>query len=106
MAEEAKLGFLKLFPAGFGKKPKEGEIPPSEASGAGRAATCALAQQAPIDATVPRGLGMTQLFRDPAKWIAVAGDTCPDYSDCGEETSCLSNFYLGAAAAPSEAHSL
>ena len=62
---EAKLGFLKLFPAGTGKKPKEGEAAPGEAAKAGCAAAGVLAQQAPAGATAPLGLRMPQLLRDP-----------------------------------------
>ena len=51
MTEEAKLGFLKLFPPGFGKKPKEGEIPPSEIFKTECVMVGVLAQQAPIDTT-------------------------------------------------------
>ena len=42
---------------------------------------CALSKIAPIDATVPRRLGMRQFFTEETEWKALAGETFADYSD-------------------------
>ena len=65
-AEEPAAGALGLFPKGAGTKPKEGEIQPSDFFKFEADMNCALSKIAPIDATVPRRLGMRQFFTPQA----------------------------------------
>ena len=61
-AGEAKAGILELFPSGIGKKPKEGEIRPSDIYEFEAGMSRALAKLAPASAAAPRGAGMTQVL--------------------------------------------
>ena len=85
-AEEPTVDVLDLFPKGADTKPKEGEIQPSDFFKFEADMNCALSKIAPIDPTVPRRVGMRQLFTEETEWKSLAGNTFPDYNDYDPST--------------------
>ena len=84
--EEPTVDVLALFPKDADTKPKVGEIQPSNFFKFEANMNSALSKTAPIDANVPRRLGMRQLFAEETEWKALAGETFADYSECGSAT--------------------
>ena len=79
--EEPTVNVLDLFPKDADTKPKVGEIQPSDFFKFEADMNSALSKIAPIDASVPRRLGMRQLFTEETEWKALAGKFFADYSD-------------------------
>ena len=69
--EEPTVDVLDLFPKGADTKPKVGEIQPSDFFKFEADMSSALSKIAPIDANVPRRLGMRQLFAEETEWKAL-----------------------------------
>ena len=70
--EEPTVNVLDLFPKDADTKPKVGEIQPSDFFKFEADMNSALSKIAPIDANVPRRLGMRQLFAEETEWKALA----------------------------------
>ena len=66
--EEPTVDVLALFPKDADTKPKVGEIQPSDFFKFEADMSSALSKIAPIDANVPRRLGMRQLFAEDPRW--------------------------------------
>ena len=84
--EEPTVDVLALFPKDADTKPKVGEIQPSDFFKFEADMSSALSKIAPIDANVPRRLGMRQLFAEETEWKALAGETFADYSEYDSTT--------------------
>ena len=78
--EEPAVDVLALFPKDADTKPKVGEIQPSDFFKFEADMNSALSKIAPIDANVPRRLGMRQFFTEETEWKALAGKTFADYN--------------------------
>ena len=77
--EDPKIDIIALFSKDADTKPVEGEVPPSVFHEFESDMNGALSRIAPIDPNLPRGIGMREMFTDPAAWVQLVGETYADY---------------------------
>ena len=86
-AGDPKAGMAALFPKGAGAKPKEGGTQPSASRELEASMSGALAKIPPAGPSLPRRIGMREIFTEPGKWVELAGEAFAGYTSLGPRAS-------------------